>query len=100
LIHVEENEIGEAKEGKMMFGKRHGEVLRDMFSNLQGRETAPEYSFGGTIGVLLYGMMVIDEVDDAAEGEVQKSLTRFVASKISEVAVQDMTPVDHMTGDQ
>lgn len=52
--------------------------------NLQGRDTEPVYSFGGAIGVLLYGMMIVDEVDDAVEAKVLRSLTRFVASRIWE----------------
>lgn len=43
---------------------------KKIFSNLQGRDTAPEYSFGGAMGVLLYGMMVVDEVEDAVGEEV------------------------------
>ena len=59
-----------------------GRPMKEMFHNLQGRDTAPVYSFGGAIGVLLYGMMETDDVDDAVEEEVLKSLTRFVASRI------------------
>lgn len=38
-----------------------------MFGHLQGRETAPEYSFGGAMGVLLYGIMTVGEVEDTVE---------------------------------
>lgn len=38
-----------------------------MVSNLQGRDTAPVYSFGGAMGVLLYGMMAVDEVDESGQ---------------------------------
>jgi hypothetical protein len=47
--------------------------------HLRGRETVPEYSFGGEIGVLLYGMMGLNELDNAIVLVRMQSLTRFVA---------------------
>lgn len=52
------------------FTKLQGHWKGDISNDLRGKDTAPVYSFGGAIGVLLYGMMAVDEVEDAVEDRV------------------------------